>query len=371
MRTSNAIDFWRGVALVMIFVDHVPGNVYSTFTLQSMAICDAAELFVFLAGWSLSYATGGPITSDRSLRVIFRLVSRSIELYRAQLVISALALAGIAGMALWRSNPLFIEWNNAGLVFFDPVRGLIGVVLLSHQLNFVDILPLYIALLLLAVPLILLARANLIIALLCSLTIYLAVLSTSTNLPTWPGEGGWFFNPLAWQLVLMLGFAAGELSQSGHRLKATAEIWCPAAAVASFLFVVASQLELSPDPLLMPEPRLLFLFDKTFVSPVRIANLLALVLAFAFVYPWLMTTPVKKVDSLLCGMGRNSLAVFSIGSLLSLAGQFTRFVYGGSILTDTAIVLAGVLGMVLTCWFVEWRERTSHLRRLPQSRSSD
>ena len=55
MRAENAVDFWRGVALVMIFINHVPGNVFSYYTLRNYAISDAAELFVFLAGWSLSF----------------------------------------------------------------------------------------------------------------------------------------------------------------------------------------------------------------------------------------------------------------------------------------------------------------------------
>ena len=28
MRDPNAIDFWRGVALVTIFVNHIPGNFF-------------------------------------------------------------------------------------------------------------------------------------------------------------------------------------------------------------------------------------------------------------------------------------------------------------------------------------------------------
>ena len=51
MRAENAVDFWRGVALVMIYINHVPGNVFSYYTLRNYAISDAAELFVFLAGW--------------------------------------------------------------------------------------------------------------------------------------------------------------------------------------------------------------------------------------------------------------------------------------------------------------------------------
>ncbi len=60
MRAPNAIDFWRGVALVMIFINHVPASVLSILTLRNYAISDAAELFVFLAGCSMAYFVGAP-----------------------------------------------------------------------------------------------------------------------------------------------------------------------------------------------------------------------------------------------------------------------------------------------------------------------
>ena len=55
--------------------------------------------------------------------------------------------------------------------------------------------------------------------------------------------------------------------------------------------------------------------------------------------------------------GRNSLEVFCVGSLLSLAGQITRFVYRGDIVVDTAVVIIGIAIMVLTAWLAEWRDR--------------
>lgn len=46
------IDFFRGVALYMILVDHVVGDPISKFTYQRIGFSDAAELFVFLSGVS-------------------------------------------------------------------------------------------------------------------------------------------------------------------------------------------------------------------------------------------------------------------------------------------------------------------------------
>ena len=49
-RAINVVDFWRGFALVEIFVNHIPGNVYEQFTHKALSLSDSAELFVFLAG---------------------------------------------------------------------------------------------------------------------------------------------------------------------------------------------------------------------------------------------------------------------------------------------------------------------------------
>ena len=81
-RSENAVDFWRGFALVMIFIDHIPGNLFSYATLRNFAISDAAELFVLLAGWSCSFATGGPLKPESTPRLTFRLLSRAVEIYR-------------------------------------------------------------------------------------------------------------------------------------------------------------------------------------------------------------------------------------------------------------------------------------------------
>ena len=58
-RPPNPIDFWRGLALVFIFINHIPGIFYSHFTHAQYSISDSADLFVFLAGWALRYVGEG------------------------------------------------------------------------------------------------------------------------------------------------------------------------------------------------------------------------------------------------------------------------------------------------------------------------
>ena len=59
-REANAVDFWRGIALITIFINHVPGIYYARFTHANYSLSDSADLFVFLAGWSLRLLVGSP-----------------------------------------------------------------------------------------------------------------------------------------------------------------------------------------------------------------------------------------------------------------------------------------------------------------------
>jgi hypothetical protein len=124
-----------------------------------------------------------------------------------------------------------------------------------------------------------------------------------------------------------------------------------------------------PDPTRLPQPRLLFIPGKTFATPPRLIQFLALVAVFSVAFPYIQKAAPRLVD-LLSMCGRNALAVFCMGSLLSLAGQITRFVYRGDIIVDTAVVVIGVAIMVLTAWLTESRDRTRPRAPAPQPSSS-
>ena len=52
----ESIDFWRGLALLIIFIDHVPGNPLASITPRNFGFSDSAEAFIFLSGLALAYA---------------------------------------------------------------------------------------------------------------------------------------------------------------------------------------------------------------------------------------------------------------------------------------------------------------------------
>jgi hypothetical protein len=357
LRDPNAIDFWRGFALVTIFINHIPGNYFERFTYSGYILSDAAELFVFLAGWSLALATDAKSVPDPPGRVILRVASRTLEVYRVQIVITVLAIAIIAAAAVYLDNPILLEWHNAGPFFADPVQNAIGLVLLTYQLGYFNILPLYVVLLAVGPIFILSARLSPWLALALSATVYGLALTFEINLPNWPGEGNWFFNPLAWQFLLVLGFLAASWARDSDAFRAWARRLIPLGAVVVALGCVSVLLNLRPDPYSVPEPRLLFLLDKSFLSPARLVESLALVLAFHRAYP-LLGRLLGSLVRPIAQLGRNSLEVFAVGSVLSLVAQLVRATLQPNLGLDVFLVGSGIMALVFTAWFSEWRSRS-------------
>ena len=206
-REANAIDFWRGFALVSIFINHIPGIWYERLTHRNLSISDSAELFVFLAGWSLGLLVGRS-DAQKSIPVLgFRLGGRAVQIYALHILISALALALLAATAYAINNPLILEWHNASAFFLDPTHVQIGIVLLTHQLGYFDILPLYVVLMLVAPAIAVIDRLARPLLVPLSLALYFAALTVPFTATTWPVEGQWFFNPFTWQAIFVLGFA--------------------------------------------------------------------------------------------------------------------------------------------------------------------
>ena len=357
VREPNAIDFWRGFALITIFINHVPGNVFVRFTYSQYSLSDAAELFVFLAGWSLALATAGSHGPEPAGRVVLRLASRTLEVYRAQLVISILALAMIATAALERDNPLLLEWHGASLFFSSPAPAVAGLVALTYQLGYFNILPLYVGVLALAPIFILLARVSRGLAFLASFALYLTCLVFEVNLPNWPGEGAWFFNPLSWQFLLVLGYLGSVWSRSSPGFQRWTRRLTPLGLLVVGIGLIVAAWDLKPDPLAVPQPRLLFIFEKSYLSPGRLLHFLSLVIGFQALYA-LIAPRFSWFARQFSALGRNSLAVFSVASLVSLAGQFARFLSGGGFFVDVLILCLGIGSLIFTAWFVEWRVRS-------------
>jgi len=355
LRQANAVDFWRGFALATIFINHIPGIFYSRFTHAKLSLSDSAEIFVFLAGWALRYTTRS--RQGQPIYLALRLGRRAIELYAAHIVITMIAIATLALSATLLSNPQMLEWHHAGALFQEPVQTHLGLALLSFQLDFFNILPLYVILMMAAPMFVAIDRYSPYVLLLLSMAIYLVTLSTPVRIPTWPVEGQWFFNPLAWQLVFVLGFVLAREDGTGGFVRRHIAIirWVSLPIVLISALVVWNTWWWT-DPTAVPQPRLFFVPDKTYVTPMRLIQFLALVALATAAYPAIKRAVPAMVE-FLSMLGRHSLVVFCVGSILSLAGYIARFVYEPDLVLDTVIVVSGIAIMALAAQLAEWHQQ--------------
>lgn len=354
-RQANPVDFWRGLALIFIFINHIPGTYYSRFTHAEYSISDSADLFVFLAGWALRYVVGSPERPLPAWYLVLRLEGRALTLYAAQILITMIAVAMLAGVALLSDNPLLLEWHNAAAVFQDPIATHVGLAMLTHQLGYFNILPLYVVLMMIAPAFVLIDRFAPKLVLPVSFAIYCVALGFSITIPTWPVEGEWFLNPFAWQLIFVLGFVMGRQDGIGgfarRNIFVLRIVAVPIVVFGTFVTVAFWW----PDPTTLPNPKLFFILSKSYESPPRVIQFLALIALFSVTYPYIARYASGLVK-FLSMLGRNSLYVFCVGSILSLAGQIVRFMYRGNIYSDTAVIICGIFLMALTAWLPEWRE---------------
>ncbi len=357
-RGSNEIDFWRGFALLAIFINHVPGIWFERWTHKNLGTSDSAELFVFLAGFSLRYLADSRTENLTPARLFARLEGRAFTLYTAHILITVLALAILAGAALWFETSLVLDWHNARAFFQETVPTIIGIALLSHHLGYFDILPLYILLMAAAPVIVIFHRLAPNWLLPVSFAIWVATLTFAVNVPMWPVESRWFFNPLAWQLCFIAGFVIAKPTGFGAWTRNNLR-WLRLAAIPVLLAGAWINFNaLWPNPFEVPWPEMFFVFSKTFLSPGRFFHMLALAAlltgAFAIAYRLRLFRPVGDY---FCMLGRNSLHVFCAGSVLSLLGQVARFAAPDSFFTDLCVLIVGFITMSMVAWLNEWRSR--------------
>jgi hypothetical protein len=352
------IDFFRGLALICIFIDHMPGNKLGQITLRNFGLSDASELFVLLAGFSAALAYGGTFQRDGWRTGLARIGKRVAELYATHLLLLAVCVGGLAVAARVFENPVYFEHVNLTPFSYDPFDAIWRALVLQHLPAYLNILPLYMLLLGWYCVLIGLARIHTVVALVGSAGVWALAGCTGLNLPSYPDSLGWYFNPFAWQLLFSLGVLGGLAHRRGQPVPRSR--WLSVAAIGYLLFAFVlmapwTQIPGLQDHALLPYD-LLDPVSKQTLSPWRLANILALAYVSAIVIPasasWLRSPCVGWVINL----GRNALDVFCVGTVLSLVGFVVLVEVDRGIAAQTAVNVGGLVTMGLTAWWAGRRK---------------
>ncbi|SLN25471.1 OpgC protein [Aquimixticola soesokkakensis] len=350
-RRDPRLDFFRGLALVMIFINHVPGNPLEVLTNRNFGFSDAAEGFVFMSGMAAGLAYPGAFATLPLWRAVAKCWGRAWTLYSVHLVITAICLAIMLAAALWFDAPKMWTINNVGPWMRAPVQSTIGIATLGHQFGYLNILPMYAALLILAPLMILIARKSLPVMLGLSFVLWVCAGEFRLNLPAYPNPGGWFFNPFAWQFLFAIGLASGMCLKEGRRL-VPLRAWAVWGALALLVFCalwvqVGAIATLGRGGLRwlgdLGAPFYLVNFDKTFLAAPRLLHILLLVY-FLSSQPWVTRLSASRWVAPVSLMGRFGLPVFALGTVLSILGQsWKAALVNDTWVFDTSYVFAGLI----------------------------
>jgi hypothetical protein len=344
------IDVLRGIALLMIFVDHIPGDALGLVTLHNFGFADAAEVFVLLAGMSSMIAYGKVFEREGALAGSRRIIWRCARIYLFQI---GLLLTTLVVVLLWTTHYDFPPTLVAPILN-APLSGLTRSLMLQAVPGYLDILPLYL-MLLAAFPLVYLGlRLSPGLALGISAAIWLAVnLDPNLNLPNWMNGEHWFFNPFAWQFLFTIGAALALLvaTHGGSLPRASWAVWL-CAAYLGFAFLQSAPWAdwhlPSLRPFNMAPP------DKTQLAAVRILDILALVYPLLS-SPGLRALAGRRLFRPFEACGRHSLEVFAVGCICALFGRLVFRTYGAGFDTQIAINVIGLATMGMVGLWLERR----------------
>jgi hypothetical protein len=181
-----------------------------------------------------------------------------------------------------------------------------------------------------------------------SLALYALVHVFGWTVPAWP-NGHWAFNPLAWQLLVVLG-AWWMLEDKRVRPWVTSRTALGLAVLyLLFSLVIALSWRIKPLEALIPQALAkLHPLDKSNLDPLRLLHFLAIAVLAAWFVPrnWRgLTTPVMR-GAICCG--QNSLPIYCLGVLLAFAGHMALSNISDGLAMQIAVSLVGIAAMIAT-----------------------
>jgi hypothetical protein len=354
---DTRIDVFRAIVLLMIFINHVPGNVYEALTLKNYGFSDAAEVFVLISGLAIGLVYGRKMAGDQWLRSALAVWRRAWVLFYTHMMTTLATLAIFCAAAVFAHRADLLEKINIGTVITDPARGLIGIGTLGHQLGYNNILPLYMVLLLAAPPIVWALRRNMGLTLAVSGAVWLAAGLWRIAPPNYPLDGVWFLNPLSWQFLFTIGVAAMIHAGRGGSLPQH-----PAWTQLSIAWVIGAFVTIH-SPLWGVHswfglPEVLGGFNKTYLSLFRLVDVLALAYLIG---RWPVVSNMARLspDHPLSILGKHSLPVFVTGTLCAMVAQVLRQIDQPGLGFDTLLLAAGIAVQFAVAYFLEWKAQAT------------
>lgn len=337
---DHRVDLVRGLALVVIFINHMPGNWLGEWTPRNFGFSDAAEIFVLLAGFAAALAYGDLVRRGDWRGLVGKALRRAGVLYGAHILTTIAALALFWSVITATGVPTNLDLIGMAPIAANPSTSLFALLIGGFQLSYFNILPLYVVLLALLPLMLALATRDLRLLALVSGSAWLATGLFGVALPSFSDYGSWFFNPFAWQALFAGGLALGLGHMRGEHVAYRPAVYGTALAYLAFAAwwrVVGEGSDLLEETL----PAWLGSLQKPDLPLPRLLHVAALAYVVGHSRLWTLAARVPR-GFVLIVMGRHSLPVFMTGSLLSMAGWLVSAEVGGGKAVETLIAALGI-----------------------------
>lgn len=360
---DTRIDVFRALALLTIFVNHVPGTLFEHLTHKNFGFSDSAEAFVLISGVAVGLAYGLKFQPGNRLLIALKAWRRAGVLYVAHVMTTVATLAIFSAAALYFTRPDLLKLINIQMIIEDTPEALIGIATLGHQIGYNNILSMYAAVLLMMPFFLLLGSVNLGLMVVVSGIVWLLAGIWEIAPANYPADGLWFLNPLSWQFLFIIGVASTMHVRRGGEIRFN---WCLVSlAVAYLVFaLVWVRLPLWGAETSLPLPAVLSGFDKTFLSLSRLLHILSLAYLIA-VIPALSNLARTRSGNPLAVLGKHSLPVFIAGTMLAMLCQVMKIVSSGGFVYDTVLISAGIALQFAFAYYLEWLPRIGWGDRRP------
>jgi len=353
------LDLFRGVANWAIYLDHIPDNVVNWITTRNYGFSDAADLFVFISGYTASFVYARMMLDRGFIVGATRLTKRVWQLYVAHIILFVIYIAAISYLALrFGDSEIINEFNVAGLVDNATETLRQGLFLKFKPVN-LDVLPLYIVLMGLFPPVlwIMLRQPNW--TMLVSIVLWLAARQFDWNFKAYPA-GTWYFNPYCWQVLFVFGSwcALGGARKNMNIINAPITLYfCIAYLILGLVMTMAGKFpafgEMFPNWLYSAfNPN-----DKTNLAPYRFLHFVVIVIMVIRFIPKDWPALEWRVFDPLIVCGQQSLAVFCVGVFLSFVGHFELSMSSGSLFAQIFVSITGIAIMTIVAYYISWSKR--------------
>ena len=350
------LDLFRGIALWLIFLDHIPSNLIAWITIRNYGFSDATEIFVFVSGYTAAFVYDKEMRDRGFVIAGAHILRRAWQIYVAHVFLFAIYLAEISYVATRFENPLYAEEMNILDFLKQPDVTIIQALLLKFKPANMDVLPLYIVLLLLFPPILWLLQLQSTLALAASVALYVVAWEFGWNLPSYP-SGHWYFNPFTWQLLFVFGAwcAEGGAQRLSRVLESKVTVAIAAAYVA-FAFIISLTWYLPGMGSFVPKwlEEAIYPIDKVNLDVLRFAHFLALAALTVHYIPRDWPPLQWKGFWPLVVCGQHSLEIFCLGVFLSFAAHFAMVEVSGSVVMQFLVSALGILIMVAAAALITW-----------------